>query len=164
MAGTGAQQNQDRITLRNGLPDIAQLPVWVEGLSSRHSIPQDLQFAINLCLEEAVSNVIRHGYAEADDFPVTLGFTMPRTGYFVFVIEDEAPAFNLLDAPELPAMNPVDEDRIGRARHSPDARIRQCAGIRSHAPWQSIAHKLFGTGFPGRHEIACIVSAWYSIR
>lgn len=98
MAGTGAQQNQDRITLRNGLPDIAQLPVWVEGLSSRHSIPQDLQFAINLCLEEAVSNVIRHGYAEADDFPVTLRFTMPRTGYFVFVIEDEAPAFNLLDA------------------------------------------------------------------
>src|ERR1700680_5007653 len=113
MAGTGAQQNQDRIILRHGLPDIAQLPAWIEGLSSRHSIPRDLQFAIDLCLEEAVSNIIRHGYDEAGRFPVTIGFPMPCTGYFVFVIEDEAPAFNLLDAPELPAMNPVDEDRIG---------------------------------------------------
>ena len=134
MAGTGAQQNQDRITLRNGLPDIAQLPVWVEGLSSRHSIPQDLQFAINLCLEEAVSNVIRHGYAEADDFPVTLCFTTPRTGYFVFVIEDEAPAFNLLDAPELPAMNPVDEDRIGGQG------IRLMCGFASALEYEGMPH------------------------
>ena len=149
MAGTGAQQNQDRITLRNGLPDIAQLPVWVEGLSSRHSIPQDLQFAINLCLEEAVSNVIRHGYAEADDFPVTRGFTMPRTVYFVFVIEDEAPAFNLLDAPELPAMNPVDEDRIGGQG------IRLMRGFASALEYEAMPHgnrlriSFSAQGFPG---------------
>lgn len=113
MTGNGTDQTQDRLTLRSRLSDMARLPAWIEGLASRHAIPGDVQFAMNLCLEEAVSNIIRHGYGPEEDRPVTVRFTMPREGNFVCVVDDEAPRFNPLDAPELPALNPREEIRVG---------------------------------------------------
>jgi serine/threonine-protein kinase RsbW len=113
MTGNGTDQTQDQLTLRSRLSDMAQLPTWIEVLASRHAIPDDLQFAMNLCLEEAVSNVICHGYGPETDLPVTVRFSMPREGYFIFVVEDEAPRFNPLDAAELPALGPGKEIRVG---------------------------------------------------
>jgi serine/threonine-protein kinase RsbW len=109
----GIEQTQDRLALRSRLSDMAQLPAWLEGLAARHGIPANVQFAIDLCLEEALSNVIRHGYAGVDDRSVIVRFMMPGQGYFKFVIEDEAPRFNPLEAPELPAMSESEESRIG---------------------------------------------------
>ena len=113
MIANGAEQTQDRLVLRSRLSDMAQLPGWIEGLGARHAIPANVQFAIDLCLEEALSNVIRHGYAGADDRPVLVRFTMPGEGYFSFVIDDEAPHFNPLDVPELPALSPDGDYRVG---------------------------------------------------
>lgn len=106
-------QPRDCLDLQGQLSEIALFPAWIEYLASQHSIPSEVQFAINLCLEEAVSNIIRHGYGLAIRRPVSVHFTIPRAGYYVFVVEDEAPHFNPLDAPELPALNPSDEIRIG---------------------------------------------------
>jgi len=114
MTGNGNEDvTQDLLTLRSRLSDIAQLPAWLDGLASRHAIPADVQFAMDLCLEEALSNIIRHGYAGEVDRPVIVSFTMPREGRFILVIEDEAPQFNPLDAPELPALDPHQEIRVG---------------------------------------------------
>lgn len=113
MTGNGTDQEQDQLALRSRLSDMAQLPGWVEGLASRHDIPGKVQFAIDLCLEEVVSNVIRHGYAGAEDRSVIVRFAMPRSSYFEFVVDDDAPRYNPLDAPELQALDPDDEIRIG---------------------------------------------------
>jgi serine/threonine-protein kinase RsbW len=113
MMANEVDQTQDRLELRSRLSDMAQLPAWIEGLATRHGIPANVQFAIDLCLEEALSNVIRHGYAGMDDRSVSVRFTMPGSGYFKFVIEDQAPRFNPLDSPEQPAMSPDEENRIG---------------------------------------------------
>lgn len=104
---------RDRLDLQGQLSEMALFPAWIESLASQHGIPGEVQFAMNLCLEEAISNIIRHGYGVAIHRPVSVRFTMPREGCYVFVVEDEAPRFNLLDAPELPALNPHDEIRIG---------------------------------------------------
>jgi serine/threonine-protein kinase RsbW len=103
----------DRLTLRSRLSEMTQLPPWIEALASRHGIPSDIQFGIELCLEEVVSNVIRHGYAGAEDRSVAVSFATPRDSYFEFVVEDEAPPFNPLEAPDLKAINPEDDTRIG---------------------------------------------------
>jgi anti-sigma regulatory factor (Ser/Thr protein kinase) len=113
MIANGTDKMQDRLVLRSRLEEMAQLPVWIEGLTSRHAIPDKTQFAIDLCLEEALSNVIRHGYAGVEDRSVSVQFSMPRDSYFEFVIEDEAPHFNPLDAPALPALNATEEIRVG---------------------------------------------------
>jgi anti-sigma regulatory factor (Ser/Thr protein kinase) len=113
MTGNGTGQMQDQLALRSRLSDMTQLSPWIEGLASRHAIPGNVQFAVELCLEEVVSNVIRHGYAGAEDCSVVVQFAMPRDGYFEFAVEDEAPRFNPLDAPELSALDPEDETRVG---------------------------------------------------
>ncbi|MGD0965287.1 MAG: ATP-binding protein [Candidatus Acidiferrales bacterium] len=113
MTGSGAGQIQDQLALRSRLSDMTQLSPWIESLALRHAIPGNVQFAIELCLEEVVSNVIRHGYAGAENCSVVVQFAIPRSGYFEFCVEDEAPRFNPLDAPEPTALNPDDEIRVG---------------------------------------------------
>jgi anti-sigma regulatory factor (Ser/Thr protein kinase) len=92
-------QAEEKLILRSRLSEIAQLPVWVESLASRHEIPENAEFAINLCLEEAVSNIIRHGYGAGANGSVIVRFHGTEQDLFVFVIEDEAQHFNPLAAP-----------------------------------------------------------------
>lgn len=113
MVANSTDQALDRLSLRSHLSEMSRLPRWLEGLASRHDIPGEVQFAIDLCLEEAVSNVIRHGYAGAEDRSVSVVFAMPRSGYFEFVVEDEAPHFNPLAAPALEAVSTEQAIRVG---------------------------------------------------
>src|ERR1700722_5665370 len=105
MIANGTNQTQDRLALPSRISDIARIPAWIEGLAARYNIPANVQFAIDLCLEEAISNVVRHGYAGADDHPVIVGFTRAGEGCFQCVIEDEAPRFNPLQVPQEDAPN-----------------------------------------------------------
>ena len=54
---------ESRLTLKSQLDDMAALWTWVEAIVAEYAIPPDTAFAIHLCLEEAISNVIRHGYS-----------------------------------------------------------------------------------------------------
>jgi anti-sigma regulatory factor (Ser/Thr protein kinase) len=110
MTGRKTDQAEDRLILRSRLSDIAQIPTWIGSLASRHAIPENIEFAINLCLEEAVSNIIRHGYGAQTDGRLIVRFTMPRQDLFVFTVEDEAPHFNPLD---VLTPNPRNRVRVG---------------------------------------------------
>jgi serine/threonine-protein kinase RsbW len=103
----------DRIVLRGALSETSYLPEWVQSLAARYCIDDKLQFAIHLCLEEVVSNIIRHGYAPDTAEPVTIEFTRPREGQLVFTIEDFAPPFDPLLAPEMPLFDTGGELAIG---------------------------------------------------
>ena len=113
MTGNGTHQIQERLVLRSRLSDIAQVAAWIEDLASRYGIPGNVEFAMKLCLEEALSNVIRHGYPGAQDRFITVRFTAPRDTYFLFIVDDEAPLFNPLAAPALPVLNSLEETRVG---------------------------------------------------
>src|ERR1700676_579358 len=97
MTGRETDQAEDRLFLRSQLSDMAQISPWVESLASRYAIPENIGFAINLCLEEAVSNIIRHGYGADSDSSVIVRFTTPKQKLFVFIVEDDARHFNPLD-------------------------------------------------------------------
>jgi anti-sigma regulatory factor (Ser/Thr protein kinase) len=113
MTGSGTHTTEERLTLRSRLSEMSQVPVWIERLAPQHAIPADTQFAMNLCLEEVLSNVIRHGYGGQSDRYIVIQFLNPKDGYFVFLVEDEASHFNPLEAPELPAIGALDEERVG---------------------------------------------------
>jgi anti-sigma regulatory factor (Ser/Thr protein kinase) len=95
-------QIQDQIVLGSRLSEMERVPAWVDALAMRHGIVEKVRFAIYLCLEEALSNAIRHGYADKDGHSVTVRFTQPTEGYFVFTIDDDAAHFNPLELPTLP--------------------------------------------------------------
>jgi anti-sigma regulatory factor (Ser/Thr protein kinase) len=100
-----------RLTLKSQLDDMAILWPWVEAIVAEYAILPDTAFAIHLCLEEAISNIIRHGYSGQPGHTLTVDYTSPNPHELVFTVEDQAPPFNPLDPSlieELPA--PVPED------------------------------------------------------
>lgn len=98
----------DRIVLHAELSAMEHLPLWIAAIAKRRSIDDRTQFAIHLCLEEAVSNIIRHGYVEtAAISTITISCATSPDGCLVFTVEDNAPPFNPLTAPVMP---PVEVD------------------------------------------------------
>ena len=132
MIGNGKHTTGERLNLRSRLSELTQLLPWIERLASRHTIPADTKFAMNLCLEEVLSNIIRHGYSGKPDHSIAVQFSSPREAIFVFVVEDEAPPFNPVDAPELPPLSSLEDPQIGgqgirllrRFADEPDTRRR----------------------------------------
>jgi len=85
-----------RLTLKSQLEDMGSLWPWVEALGVEYSIPADTLFGVHLCLEEAVSNVIRHGYDGQPGSTLTVDCASPNGHEVVFTIEDQAPPFDPL--------------------------------------------------------------------
>jgi two-component sensor histidine kinase len=78
MTGDGNDTTGERLNLRSRMSELTHLYPWIERLTSRHRIPANTQFAMNLCLEEAISNIIRHGYSGDPDHSIVIRFTSPR--------------------------------------------------------------------------------------
>jgi serine/threonine-protein kinase RsbW len=113
MTGNGEHTTGEILNLKSRVSELAQIPPWIERLASRFSIPESTQFAMNLCLEEALANVIWHGYSGQPDHSIAVHFASPGEDYFVFVVEDQAPPFNPVDSPELPRLNERENNEIG---------------------------------------------------
>jgi len=110
-------QNQskhlDQLVLGSQLSEMERLPAWVDSLAAAYGIDESVKFAINLCLEEVVSNVIRHGYANQAGQFLAVDCTSPRPGQFVFIVEDDAAPFNPLDLAALPTIGQQEDGQIG---------------------------------------------------
>jgi serine/threonine-protein kinase RsbW len=113
MTGNGKDTTGERLNLQSRMSELTRIHPWIERLASRHMISASTQFAMNLCLEEVLSNIIRHGYSGKPDHSIAIHFASPREDYFVLVVEDEGPPFNPVDGPEPPAMSSLDEIQIG---------------------------------------------------
>ena len=68
-----------RLTLQSQLDDMARLWPWVEALAAEYAIPANTEFDIHLCLEEAISNVIRHGYGGQPNHTITVDCDLAGT-------------------------------------------------------------------------------------
>jgi anti-sigma regulatory factor (Ser/Thr protein kinase) len=105
MPESSAHKQEEQLNLRSRLVDLTLAPPWVDSLAAEHDLPPELVFAINLCLEEALSNVIRHGYGGDPDHSIAIHCSIRSirqaaagAGELVFTIEDHAPHFNPLEA------------------------------------------------------------------
>ena len=103
----------DQIVIGSQLSEMERLPAWVDTLAAAHGIADSVTFAINLCLEEVVSNVIRHGYGNQPGQFLTVNCSSPRPGSFLFTVEDEAAPFNPLELAALPTIDQQDASQIG---------------------------------------------------
>ncbi len=101
-----ATTRADELAIDGDLSAMAGLTDWVDGVAARYGLAEKIQFAAKLCLEESVSNSIRHGYSAAGGGPVRVRFDEAGSRGAVFTVEDDAPPFNPLEQPEMPAINP----------------------------------------------------------
>ena len=124
-----ANEPADTLVLDSDLAAMARLPEWVDSLAARHGIPEKTLFAARLCLEESVSNSIRHGYRGLSGSKVRIHFSRLTGQGWVFTVEDDAPRFNPLEQPELPAISP-DSARHRRTGHPPHEGVRHIPRLR----------------------------------
>jgi anti-sigma regulatory factor (Ser/Thr protein kinase) len=99
---------EPRLTLKSQLGDLARVWPWVEELAAIYSVPADTKFAIQLCLEEALSNIVRHGYGDQPNQSITVECA-PVAAELVFIIEDHAPPFDPFAAVLRPAPTSIQE-------------------------------------------------------
>ncbi|MGA1997232.1 MAG: ATP-binding protein [Bryobacteraceae bacterium] len=111
MPAEDTDKHVSRLTLKSQLDDMALLWPWVEALIAQYAIPSDTAFAIHLCLEEAISNVIRHGYIGQANQILTVNCAMPEANLVEFTIEDQAPPFDPLEPEHIEELDePSPED------------------------------------------------------
>ena len=81
-----------RLSLTSSLPELAKISPWLGELATELDIPGETRFAIELCLEEALSNIVRHGYRSEPGHTMTVDCSTDD-GSVVFIVEDHAPPF-----------------------------------------------------------------------
>jgi sigma-B regulation protein RsbU (phosphoserine phosphatase) len=98
------------------LEALAPLAGAVESFIEQEKLPSKLGFQLNLVLDELLTNTINYGFAQ-DRRPPTerhIEVLLRRQGQdLVLVLEDDAAAFNPLDAPPPDLDKSLEERRIG---------------------------------------------------
>jgi serine/threonine-protein kinase RsbW len=89
------------LTLNSNLSEMARIVPWIEDLASRYALPERTRFAMDLCLEETISNIIRYGYAGEPGHTIVVRYFTNQDGFFTLVVEDAAPPFNPLAVRDL---------------------------------------------------------------
>jgi serine/threonine-protein kinase RsbW len=86
------EEPQDRLVLNSQLAELSRAQSWAETLANRIGLSEKTRYAIRLCLEEALVNVILHGYKYEAGHPIVIRRWLSGDMLF-FAIEDEAPPF-----------------------------------------------------------------------
>lgn len=95
------EQARDFLTLDSKLTELSRAQSWAEALADRVGLSADTRYAISLCLEEALANVVLHGYHNEPGHPIVLRSCL-SSGTLSFAIEDMAPPFPSEDTPPVP--------------------------------------------------------------
>lgn len=100
-----------RLVLRNEVAELERLAGWIEGFTRQGTSP-DVSFAVQLCLEEAVANIIMYGGAKDDG--IVIAVELERNyGTLVARIEDNGRQFDPTRAPQPVPAASLDEAKVG---------------------------------------------------
>ena len=101
----------NRLELRGDLLGLGRLAGWIKA-RAQHELSADTSFAVQLCLEEAVANIIMHGGAKDDR--VEIAIELERDGAMLVArIEDTGCEFDPTQFPPLSMAKSLDDAKIG---------------------------------------------------
>jgi serine/threonine-protein kinase RsbW len=105
----GVQQQQ--IVLKRELGELDRLGSWIQAFEGEIDLVPDIAFALELCLEEAIANIIMHGGPMGvGEISVTLRHASPG---LVATIQDDGVQFDPTTAPRRATAQSLDEARPG---------------------------------------------------
>lgn len=84
--------------------EIAAAADWIDDIAAAEKLPAPIVYAMRLCLEELLSNTIRHGGASQAEVEVSLAGDALR-----MVIEDNGKPFDVAAAPARHVDKPLDQ-------------------------------------------------------
>lgn len=100
----------NRLVLRNDLSELDRLAGWIEAWV-QPDLSADTSFAIQLCLEEAVANIIMHGSAD-DPGEIVIEVTC-NGGALVARIEDTGREFDPTQVPAPLLASSLEQAKVG---------------------------------------------------
>jgi serine/threonine-protein kinase RsbW len=102
-------EGRESLELRPDISELARLATAFSAFAAQHAVPADVVNALQLSLEEIVTNAIMHGYKQSGSKLVYVRLTA-QPGEIVAEVEDEAAAFDPL-ARATPDVEQALEDR-----------------------------------------------------
>ncbi len=105
---------KERIVLRNDLSEIDIMAEWMSIFGKKRGLCDDVMHEARLILEEAVVNIIVHGYGKEAESDAPIEIEMDVVGDLLLMqIKDQARPFNPVDAPEPDLDVPFEDRDIG---------------------------------------------------
>jgi serine/threonine-protein kinase RsbW len=101
-----------RLVLHSEVAELDRLAGWIEGWTQRNALSADQSFAIALCLEEAVANVIMYGGTADDRLEIAVE-AEHNSGTAIVRIEDNGRHFDPTQVPSPPMAASLEEAKIG---------------------------------------------------
>src|SRR5262245_12817729 len=101
-----------RLVLRNDLAELQRLAGWIQGWSDASVVSSDVSFAVQLCLEEAVANVIMYGSPKGDSLEIAIEVERDD-GALVALIEDNGRQFDPTKVPPPARATSLEDAKIG---------------------------------------------------
>jgi serine/threonine-protein kinase RsbW len=100
-----------RLVLHNDLAELQRLAEWIDGWA-QHALSSDLSFAVQLCLEEAVANVIMYGGHARDRLEIAVEVEDSGATLVARVVDNGHP-FDPTEALPPPLASSLAQARIG---------------------------------------------------
>jgi len=85
------------LAIRADIADVRPASLWLETRGNERAIPSEQIFRLDLCLNEALANVLEHGGSEAARAPVTISLQSTQdggSGQAILTISDAGRAFD----------------------------------------------------------------------
>jgi len=108
----GMSSSELSFTLRNDRDEIARMFALLEPFCATHGVSDDDLFNLRLILDEAVINVILHGYEDKKEHEIAVSLRLAGAAATIHIVDDGV-AYNPLDAPQPRFDLPIEERRIG---------------------------------------------------
>jgi anti-sigma regulatory factor (Ser/Thr protein kinase) len=100
-----------RLLLHNDLAELQRLAAWIDGWAQQ-DLSSDLSFAVQLCLEEAVANVIMYGAGGRDGLEIAVEVEDDGATLVARVVDNGRP-FDPTEAPRPPMASSLAQAKIG---------------------------------------------------
>lgn len=84
---------QTTLILKNDVAELERVMRFISELCARNSIPPEIEYDLNLAMDEMVTNVAKHAYADGGEHHFTVNITLSNEE-FVACIEDDGKEFD----------------------------------------------------------------------
>jgi serine/threonine-protein kinase RsbW len=100
------------LTLANRMDEVPRLVELLDSFGTGAGLSDDVVFRLTVSLDEVVTNIVRHGFADEGGHEILLSVAI-RDGLVTAVVSDDAPAFDLRTIPPADVDAPLELRPIG---------------------------------------------------
>ena len=103
---------EKKLVIKNDISEISKLATFIGELSEEFDFTPELNFNLNLVLEEAISNVILYAYGKEEQKEISLVAYLSDNN-LVFVLTDSGMEFDPTKVPDADVTLSAEEREIG---------------------------------------------------